>query len=71
MEEALECGGGDSSSCAAVPPTVGTQQQQGGEKKPSRGVDSCDMPPQFLCPISHDCMSDPVFAGDGHTYGAP
>ena len=32
--------------------------------KPAREV----APPEFLCPITHDVMRDPVSAADGHTY---
>ena len=32
-------------------------------------VDSLSVPDQFVCPISHDIMLDPVSAADGHTYG--
>jgi hypothetical protein len=27
-----------------------------------------EIPEEFICPISHEMMEDPVFAADGHTY---
>jgi len=36
----------------------------GGGDKPT----SEDVPPEFLCPITHDVMRDPVSTADGHTY---
>ena len=36
----------------------------GGGGEPARE----DAPPEFLCPITHDIMRDPVSTADGHTY---
>ena len=27
-----------------------------------------EVPPEYLCPITHEILRDPVVAGDGHTY---
>ena len=31
-------------------------------------LDSGDIPPDYLCPITYQLMTDPVIALDGHSY---
>ena len=32
------------------------------------GIDVDDLPEEFVCPITHQLMTDPVIAVDGHSY---
>ena len=34
-------------------------------------ISDAGLPNQFFCPISHEVMTDPVVAADGHTYAPP
>ena len=36
--------------------------------KSSPNLDTSKLPKEFLCPITHDVMRDPVVLSDGHTY---
>lgn len=61
--------------CPVVTPLLGAMREggniDGGADSGSEGsVDSTDRPhpPSFYCPISCQCMHDPVILSDGHTY---
>jgi U-box domain len=32
------------------------------------GSENLEIPPHYICPITHEIMRDPVFTADGHTY---
>ena len=34
----------------------------------SSAIATAEPPDEFVCPITHDVMEDPVVAADGHTY---
>ena len=36
--------------------------------EPSEPKASMEPPDEYLCPITHELMHDPVIASDGHTY---
>jgi len=54
------------------PDVIANLPSQNGDKFPLVDSETCDSerphPPSFYCPISHQCMHDPVVLTDGHTY---
>ena len=38
------------------------------EPEPARAEHAPEPPDEFICPISHELMEDPVLASDGHAY---